>query len=288
MLVAPALQKLSDRVYWLPPAQPDRPSLCAVVGERRTLMLDAGSSAAHARLFLDGLESEGVARPSAVALTHSHWDHVFGADALHAEVIAHDLTAEALDELAATDWSDDALDRRVADGLASAQHAANVKEELPAPREVRVAPADIVFREGLDLELGGATVRVRHVGGDHAADSSVMYVEPDRLLFLGDCLYDSPDGRLTSERALPLLDAVLAFGAEQYVEGHSETVIPGAELEALAAKVRLAERLVRELATQGSGLEEAAVLAKARREIGEEPDEDLAFFIRAFCAGHRG
>jgi glyoxylase-like metal-dependent hydrolase (beta-lactamase superfamily II) len=286
VLVAPALQKVSDRVYWLPPAPPDRPSLCVVVGERRTLMLDAGSSAEHARLVLDGLESEGVALPSAVALTHSHWDHVFGADALHAEVIAHDLTAEALDELAATDWSDDALDRRVADGLASAQHAANVKEELPAPREVRVAPADIVFRDGLDLELGGATVRVRHVGGDHAADSSVMYVEPDRLLFLGDCLYDSPDGRLTSERMLPLLDAVLGFGAVHYVDGHNETVIPAAELDALAVKVRLAEKLVRGLATQGSGLDEGTALANARGEIGEEPDEDLAFFIRAFIAGH--
>ena len=25
------LRRISDHVYWLPPAQPDRPSLCAVV-----------------------------------------------------------------------------------------------------------------------------------------------------------------------------------------------------------------------------------------------------------------
>jgi glyoxylase-like metal-dependent hydrolase (beta-lactamase superfamily II) len=266
----------------LPPAPPDRPSLCAVVGERRTLMLDAGSSAAHAQLFLDGLESEGVALPSAVVFTHSHWDHVFGAAALRAEVIAHTLTSEALDELAALDWSDEALDRRVADGLVSAQHAANVKEELPAPREVRVAPAEIVFGDGLDLELGGVTVRVRHVGGDHAADSCVMFVEPDRVLFLGDCLYDSPDGRYTPERALPLLDAVLGFGAEQYVDGHGETVIPAAELEALADKVRLAERVVRE----SSPRDETSVLAQVREQTAEEPDEDLVFFVRAFVAGY--
>ena len=215
-------------------------------------MLDAGSSEAHARLFLDSLVDEGVAPPSAVALTHSHWDHVFGAAALDAQVIAHTLTAEALDELAPTDWSDEALDHRVATGRVSSEHAANVKAELPAPREVRVAPADIVFRDGLDIELGNVSVRVRHVGGDHAADSSVMFVEPDRVLFLGDCLYDSPDGRLTSALALPLLDAVLDFGAEQYVEGHSETVISPAELEGMADKVRLAERLVRGLSSEGS------------------------------------
>ena len=245
-------------------------------------MLDAGSSDAHARLFLDGLEAERVAPPSSVVLTHSHWDHVFGAATLDAQLIAHTLTAEALEELAATDWSDEALDRRVATGEVSAQHAANVKEELPAPREVRVAPADIVFRDGLDIELGGATVRVRHVGGDHAADSCVMFVEPDRVLFLGDCLYDSPDGRYTPERALPLLDAVLGFGAELYVEGHSETVIPAAELEALAGKVRLAEKLVRESSTR----DEASIVAQVREVTAEEPDEDLVFFVRAFIAGY--
>jgi len=34
--------KISDHVYWFPPGPPDRPSLSAVVGERRTVLLDAG------------------------------------------------------------------------------------------------------------------------------------------------------------------------------------------------------------------------------------------------------
>ena len=246
-------------------------------------MLDAGASAAHARLFLAGLTAEGAATPSLVAFTHSHWDHVFGAAEIGAPVIAQTLTAAALNELEATDWSDEALDRRVAAGVVSAGHASNVKEELPSPREVEVAAADIVFRDGLDVELGGATVRVRHVGGDHAADSCVMYVEPDRVLFLGDCLYDSPDGRLTPERMLPLLDAVFEFGAELFVDGHSEVVIPRAELNSLADKVRRAESMVRAAATEGIQPEEEAVLAKA----AEEPEEDLVAFVRAFIAGYR-
>jgi glyoxylase-like metal-dependent hydrolase (beta-lactamase superfamily II) len=248
-------------------------------------MLDAGASAAHARLFLDGLAAEGVAPPSYVALTHSHWDHVFGATEVGAQVIAQALTTEALTALGATDWSDEALDRRVAAGVVSPGHAANVKEELPSPRDVRVAPADIVFRDGLDIELGGATVRVRHVGGDHAADSCVMYVEPDRVLFLGDCLYDSPDGRLTPELVFPLHEAVRGFGAELYVEGHGAAVIPRAELEALAVKVRHAESTVRAIAAQGTLPEEETALAKVREQTGENPDEDMVLFVRAFIAG---
>ena len=54
-------------------------------------MLDAGASDAHARLFLDALAAEGAAPPSAVALTHSDWDHVFGAAEGGAPVVAQRL-----------------------------------------------------------------------------------------------------------------------------------------------------------------------------------------------------
>jgi glyoxylase-like metal-dependent hydrolase (beta-lactamase superfamily II) len=261
------LTKITEHVYWMPPGLPDRPSLCAVVGARRALVLDAGSSNAHTRLFLEALAAEGVARPSAVAYTHSHWDHVFGGSELGGLVIAHASTAEQLIELAAMDWSDEALDRRVTAGDASPQHAANVKAEMPSPRSVEVAPADIVFQDGLDIELGGVTVRVRHVGGDHCAESSVMYVEPDRVLFLGDCLYASPAGVLTAESAFSLYDAIFEFDAEFYVEGHNEVVASRVETKRMSDKMRAAEKAAR----AGSAI---AV-----------PDEDTEYFVQAFRAG---
>jgi glyoxylase-like metal-dependent hydrolase (beta-lactamase superfamily II) len=260
-----SLAKISQHVYWMPPGPPDRPSLCAVVGERRTLMLDAGSSAAHTREFLDALSAEGAARPGAVVYTHSDWDHVLGGAELGVHVIAHASTAERLIELAARDWSDEGLDRRVAAGLSSPQHAEHVKVELPAPRRVEIAPADIVFHEGIDIELGGATVRVRHVGGDHSAESSVMLVEPDGVLFLGDALCDSPAGTMTAELALPLADAILAFDAERYVEGHHPSVTSRAEMEELIGKLRRAEAAVREGTTIA------------------DPDEDTESFVQAFA-----
>jgi glyoxylase-like metal-dependent hydrolase (beta-lactamase superfamily II) len=261
------LTKISEHVCWMRPGPPDRPSLCGVVGKRRTLMLDAGSSQAHAREFLDALAAQDAARPSAVVYTHSDWDHVFGGAELDALVIAHAMTAERLVELAELDWSDEGLDRLVAAGHASPEHAANVKQELPSPRTVEVAPADIVFQDGLDIELGGVTVRVRHVGGNHNAESSVMYVEPDRVLFLGDCMYDSPTGVLTAEAAFPLHDAILGFDAELYVDGHSESLLSRPDIEGLIEKMRLAEKAVRE----GSALAES--------------DEDTEYFVQAFEAG---
>lgn len=233
-----ARTRIADHVYWLPPGSPDRPSLCAVTGERGTIWLDAGSSAAHVQQFSRSLAEQGVARPSHVVLTHSHWDHVFGAAELGAHVVAHRRTAAYLEQLAETDWSDEALDRRVALGESSQQHAEHVKEELPTPRDVSIAPADIVFDEGLDLELGGVQVQVRHVGGDHADDSTVIFVEPDGVLFLGDCLYQAPSGGYTAERLLPLVEAIRGFEATLFVEGHTETVLSPAELDDVIAEAR--------------------------------------------------
>jgi glyoxylase-like metal-dependent hydrolase (beta-lactamase superfamily II) len=202
-----------------------------------------------------------------VVYTHSHWDHVFGGAELDGHVIAHALTAEKLIELAARDWSDEGLDQRVAAGHASPQNAAHIKEELPSPRTVTVARADIVFQDRLDIELGGVSVRVRHVGGDHAPDSTVMYVEPDRLLFLGDCLYESSKGGLKTELAFPLHHTILRFEAELYVEGHHDSVSSRSDIERLIEKMRAAESFVRE----GSAI---AV-----------PDEETDSFVQAFRTG---
>jgi glyoxylase-like metal-dependent hydrolase (beta-lactamase superfamily II) len=249
------------------PGPPDRPSLCAVVGARRTIALDAGSSAAHTREFLHALARHGVPRPTAVVFTHFHWDHVLGGAELCALVIAHALTAEGLRELASRDWSDEGLDRRVADGLAAPEHAAHLKAELPSPRVVEVAQADVVFEDRLELELGDVRVRVRHVGGDHSPDSTVMLVEPDRVLFIGDAIYASPRGVLTPDSAWRLRDTILGLGAERYVEGHHESVSTHAEMVELYEKMAVAE----ESARAGSELTGA--------------DEDTEYFRAAFAAG---
>jgi glyoxylase-like metal-dependent hydrolase (beta-lactamase superfamily II) len=220
------MERIGEHVWWLPPGPPDRPSLCAVVGERWTLALDAGSSRAHTRTFLDGFP----ATPNAVVYTHSHWDHVFGGVEIGGLVIAHSLTAQKLAEMAQRDWSDDANLNE------------HMRAELPAPRTVEVAQADIVFDDAIDFDLGGVTVRVEHVGGDHCDDACVALVEPDGVLFVGDALCASPGEKLTTEKALPLYDRILAFPATQYVEGHHPAVTTRAEMEAMLTKARDAAR----------------------------------------------
>lgn len=280
-----SLVRLSTHTVWMPPGPPDRPSLCAVTGERGTLMLDSGASAAHARLFLDGLTELEVPPPYLVALTHWHWDHVFGAAEIGVPVIAGSLTAHELDRLAACAWDDAALDARVEAGEEIAFCADNLKLELPTPRHIRVRKPEIIFERALTLDLGGVTCRLLHVGGDHSADSAVVFIEPDGVLFLGDCLYDdiyAPTRHYTTRNLFPLLDTLGQFPALQYVEGHVPEVMDRAAFDDLASRFRL----IGGLADQHPG-DEAAITAAFMIVRRGPPTEDDADLIHAFAAAPR-
>ena len=121
-----------------------------------------------------------------------------------------------------------------------------------------------------------------------------MYVTQDRLLFLGDALYESTGGEaggaartLTAENAFRLLNAVIAFDAELYVEGHTDTVMPRAEAIELLDEIRWAGELVSESVADARSLDEEAARATAREDLGAEPSELQADLIRAFIAGRR-
>lgn len=278
------LTRLTEHVYWMSPGAPDRPSLCAVAGTNFTLMLDAAASTAHGELFLDALKAEHVAAPQLVALTHWHWDHIFGAHRLNVPIIAHALTAEQIAIQATYKWTDAALDERVANGTEIAFCADNIKLELPEPRYLKIVKPHIIFRDPLDIHLGEVSVHIQHVGGDHAHDACVMHITPDRVLFLGDCLYDAiytPVRHYTTRRLFPLLDSILSFDAEYYIEGHTPTVMTRAELVAMTDKMRLVGNLVDEL-----GADTSAITQAVQARTGLPPDEDTRSFIEGFVAGH--
>jgi len=274
------VRKISDHVYWMKAGDPDRPSLCAVVGDKRTVMLDAGASDEHARLFVDGLKAFGVRPPEWVVLTHWHWDHVFGANATGATVIAHQLTAERLAVMRRQEWTNAALDERVESGEEIAFCADDIKLELPEPRIVHIAPAEIVFEGSLELSLGDIAIRVQHVGGDHAADACVVHVPSDRLLFLSDCMYDNiyaPNRHLTAQKTLPLIDTLASIEAETYVEGHSRDLISRAEFDLRLEMTLHAAALADELRGDAAAIKAATP--------GLSDNEEWCWLVDAFCAG---
>ncbi len=280
------LSMLTPRVAWSPPdAARDRPIMGALIGRRCSLIVETGASPAHAAQFRGGLAETGATQPGFAAVTHWHWDHVFGAAALNLPTIAHVETRQRVLEMARLDWRDAALNARVAAGLESPFIADHVKVEMSnAERAVLVIAApDLAFTGRVEVDLGGLTAQIIHVGGDHTSDSSVIFTPEERVAFLGDCLYSgsasgSYNHAYTVPRLFPMLDLLEALPAEFYVLAHDPQPLTRADFLHQARSLRRTGLLV-----QKTGPDRAALLAQLPTALGEPPldynIEDLDAFL---------
>jgi glyoxylase-like metal-dependent hydrolase (beta-lactamase superfamily II) len=280
----PSLQVFSAAVAWLPPyAYTDRPVLGAISGQRATLLVDAGNSEAHARWFMSELATLRRAPARYTALTHWHWDHVFGASTLNLPLIAHFETHRRLVEMAGLDWSDAALDERVQSGIEIEFCRDRMKRELPDRSGLVIQVPDILIRTQLTLDLGGITCQILPVGGDHSSDSTVMYVPEERFMFIGDCLsedYYSGHLSYTTAKLFPLLNELLGREVDFYLEGHAPAPIPRQQMEADARFLRKIGETVDRI-----GLDRPRVLETLPGVLGQALDATALEVADAFLAG---
>src|SRR5690606_10842421 len=121
---------------------------------------------------------------------HWHWDHIFGLSVLSKAIsISSKKTKVDMEKLIHLLWSDEALDARVKEGTEIEFCANAIKKEFPEHRDNTIVLPDITFEDRVEIDLGGVTCIVQHVGGDHASDSVVVYIKEEKILFVGDCIY---------------------------------------------------------------------------------------------------
>ena len=278
------LNQLSPHVFWLPPdSRTDRPVLGVVCGTRATLLVDAGNSPAHAGLLLAEIARLRLPPPTYLVLTHWHWDHVFGAQTLNLPTIASLETRRIVTHMAQLDWSNKALDRRVADGSEIDFCRTMIKAELPDRSQLVIKPPEIGFEGQIELDLGGVTCQIVHVAGDHSADSSVVFVVEDRVLFLGDCLcedlYSGPRS-YTTQNFLPLIERIFSFKADFFLEGHAPEP---ASRQALLAELAVYQWIGREV--EHSGADRARLLDAVQVKLGRPANEEELEIVESYLAG---
>jgi glyoxylase-like metal-dependent hydrolase (beta-lactamase superfamily II) len=284
--VNPYLKRLGDHTWWsLPDESTDRPVLAAVAGETHVLMVDAGNSPAHAAQFLAALEDVGVAAPDYVALTHWHWDHVFGAASLPGLLIAQEQTAAQLAQMATWKWTDAAIEARVEAGIEITFCRDRILKELSEVQRkaLVIRQSDLMFRKRLDIDLGGVTCQVAHVGGDHGRDSAVVHVVEDGVVFLGDCTSPNfyADPKYYTPRGLPrLMENLLAFEATLFFHAHMTEPMTRPQVAADAARYKRLANVVDRL----DGDREA-ILAEVERLTGAAATEDDLETIDQLIAG---
>lgn len=278
------LNSITPHVYWLPPdAATDRPILGAIVGEQRTLIVDAGNSPAHANLLLGELSKLHIAFPDYLVLTHWHWDHVFGSSAFKLPTFASKETRRIVAEMARLDWSDAALDRRVEDGLEISFCRDMIKAEMPDRSNLTITPPDIAFDSPIQLDLGDLTCYIVPVGGDHSSDASIIYVEEDKIMFLGDCLYTdiySGPPRFTTRKLFPLLDRLLSFDTDYYLAAHESNPMSRTDMVEYAHLLKTIGCVVEKI-----GPDRQSVLAALQTTFSQKLNDEHVEIADAFLAG---
>ncbi|WP_413757162.1 MBL fold metallo-hydrolase [Streptomyces sp. MMBL 11-3] len=192
-----------------------------VAGEDAALLIDAGSSVregawlrARARRFLGG------GRVTHLALTHPHFDHVFGAAAFaDAEVFG----AAGIERVLGDEGEELRADA-VRNG-ADPDRAADAAGLLVRPRHL------VTHEYALDLG-GGLRALLADVGPGHTGHDLAVLVSGDgpAIVFCGDLVEESGEPQAGPDAAPghwpAALDRLLALGGEDalYVPGHGAVV----------------------------------------------------------------
>lgn len=247
-------------------------------------MVDAGASVKHTNEFLVAVKQVGLAAPDYCVLTHWHWDHSFGAEALDIPLITHQKTAEALKVQSSYSFSDKALDERVAQGLEIAFCRDYMKLEMieEERRALRLRGPDIVFDDALSIDLGGVRCDLKHVAGDHADDSIIIYVPEDKTLFLGDCTYQCLHGPLpyySSEATLVLVSKLLKYDVNYALESHTDDVYIKESFERYLNVLASFATLVQTLN------EEEALAREVKKQFLDLSHEDSEEYSKMFLNG---
>lgn len=279
------IDKIGERFWYMTPvSETDRPILGMVVGKERTLMIDAGNSEAHAKLFIDMLKEKGVSEPSYLVLTHWHWDHIFGLSALDKTVsISSKKTREEIEKLRSLSWSNEALDQRVAEGTEIEFCANAIKQEFPDQRDITISLPVMSFEAEIEIDLGGITCIIKHVGGDHAEDSVVVYIKEEKILFLADSIYPdifSGKDNYTVDGTRDLLNKIEIFDADTYILSHSG-IISKEEFNDEAILLRS----IADLTERHGGNPELMIeeyRKKISRDLTEEEFETVEYFVNGF------
>lgn len=270
--------------YMTPISLTDRPVLAMVVGENKTLMIDAGNSEDHANYFLNEMKKREIANPEIVVLTHWHWDHIFGLSALtNAVSIASSETKSEMEKLLPFSWTDEAIDERVKEGIEIEFCAKAIKEEFKKHRDIKITLPDMTIEKRAEIDLGGVSCIVQHVGGDHAADSVIVYIKEEKVLFLADCIYAkmyAPKVHYTVQETLRLLDVLESFAAETYILSH-QGPISKEEFNKEVAMLRTIAKLT-DLCEGNEQKITKEYEHQVNRELTEDEIETITYFVNGY------
>lgn len=215
------LDKLTNRVYALPYEEGiTKPALGLIVGNKYSLVVDGGHSKEHAKEFLRGVHKLNSPSLEYLTITHWHWDHIAGADTMNLTNIINYKTKKNLQQVKELIKSEKELD---VDKLGKVMYGTTLKLKELVDDGLKILNGDIVFKEKIEVDLGGLICVIENIGGDHSLDSNLVYVEDEKVMFLGDSIYrdlDKTHKCYHIEVMKPLIEKIMKYDTDYYLTAH--------------------------------------------------------------------
>ena len=168
------LRQISAHVHIIPDnSVPLVPNIGYVVGDRAVLVIDTGLGPRNGAAVYEVAKKLADTKALFLVTTHVHPEHDLGAQAFPATATLI-RSIDQVKEIAET-------------GLQLAKVFASrspLNAELLKDADFR--KADITFEHSYDLDLGGVRAKLTAMGPNHTAGDTIVWVEPDRVLFAGD------------------------------------------------------------------------------------------------------
>jgi glyoxylase-like metal-dependent hydrolase (beta-lactamase superfamily II) len=221
-----------------------------IVGDREIIAVDAKMSPESVREMLAEINKTVPFPVTKIILTHSDQDHVNGLPGfakglaiIGQEVIKADLI-------------------KAADDLPTLQ------DYLPT----------VVFKDELKLKSGRRTILLRYYGPAHTSGDTVVYVEPDRVAFVGDLVFIGRDPLIHTSKGgsfsglVKTLRAILSRRphVDLFIPGHGDMVTRD-ELERLIRSMETTKSRVQSMIAEGKSLDEIKRILKVEDQPAADP-----------------
>ena len=208
------LTKVTERVWFYSfEKERDRPIIGYIKGDNMSIAVDAGHSEAHTKEFYSALEAAGLPLPKITVLTHWHWDHTFGMHAVNGICIANTLTDSYLRRFKQK------IDEEGTEVFLSLDE--RIRMEYEGNKPVIITFPDIVFTDELSIDAGNCPVRLFRSKAPHTDDSTLVFAESEKVLFLGDAASGAfPTWVKDPGLCGQLADTIEALDADVCLESH--------------------------------------------------------------------
>ena len=208
------LTKVTDRVWFYPfEKERDRTILGYINGDNISIAVDAGHSDAHTKEFYSALEAAGLPLPKVTVLTHWHWDHTFGMHSVNGICISNSLTDSYLRQFKQK------VDEKGIEVFLSLDEC--IRKEYEGNKPVIITFPDIVFTDELSIDAGNCPIRLFRSKAPHTDDSTLVFVEREKVLFLGDAAGGTfPTWDKNPELCNQLADTIDALDVDVCLESH--------------------------------------------------------------------